>query len=85
MVIWTSPLAWARGPRPSRANGCTLARPPGPGLLGAGLCPDPNQGGVSAVSKDGCLDRAEIPNRETLCGDLTPLCARAESKGGWER
>ena len=78
MVIWTSPLAWARGPRPSRANGWTLARPPGPGLLGAGLCPDPNQGGVSAVSKDGCLDRAEIPNRETLC-------ARAEPKGGWER
>ena len=31
------------------------------------------------------LDEAEIPDWETLCGDLTPLCAPAESKGGWER
>lgn len=57
-----------------------LARPPG-----SWTYPDPNRGGVSAVSKDGCLDEAEIPDWETLCGDLTPLCAPAESKGGWER
>lgn len=62
------------------------ARPrPASRARSSGLCPDPNQAGVSAVSKDGCLDRAEIPDRETLCGDLTPLCSPAESKGGWER
>lgn len=81
MVLWTPPLAWARGPRPGMADGyMPLARPPG-----SWTYPDPNRGGVSAVSKDGCLDGklkflTGKPYVETL-----PALRSGGVKGGWER